>query len=178
MKTGKAKHPHDAKRPASAAVRKALSEDNVSALRLALTPRQALFCEEYVVDFSQRGAESRAGYSTTYPGRTATNLMRNEGVRKYIDFLTQSKEAKINAVSPDYLIQQLTAIISNHSTKDSDKIRSVELLMKHMGMFIDRTEITGRDGGAIQHEEITDAAKTFTNAIQRLADRNEARTTH
>lgn len=169
--TGKAKYPHNAKRPASAAVRRALSEDNISKLKLALTPRQSQFCEEYVVDFNASAAALRAGYAPKYPERTAMNLMKNEGVRKYIDFLRQSKEAKIVSVSPDYVLGELTRIVSKEGTKDSDVIRAVELIAKHLGMFIDRTEITGRDGGAIQHEEITDAAKTFTSAISRLADR-------
>ena len=39
--------------------------------------------------------------------------------------------------------------------KLADKIKALELLGKHLGMFIERKEITGKDGGPIQLEAMT-----------------------
>ena len=37
----------------------------------------------------------------------------------------------------------------------ADKVRALELLGKHLGMFVERREVTGRDGGPIQLEAMT-----------------------
>ena len=101
--------------------------------------------------------------------------MRNAGVRRYIEFLMTSKEAKIVSVTPDYLIQQLTTVMNKEGVRDSDKIRATELLMKHLGMFIDRTEITGKDGEAIRIEKqrVEEEASSFADQIRRMAKKKE-----
>lgn len=47
-----------------------------------------------------------------------------------------------------------------------DKNKSLELLGRHLGMFIDRKEITGKDGGPIQLEAMT--AEQREQRIQEL----------
>ena len=47
-----------------------------------------------------------------------------------------------------------------HKLKLSDKKGALDSLAKHLGMFIDRTEITGKDGGPIVTKEQRDAAVT------------------
>lgn len=170
---GKARHPHNAKRPPSAAVKAALAGKDIKALVDALTVRQKRFAEEYAVDFNKAGACARAGYSKSYADRQGHLLFKHPGIAAYIDHLTRSKESKIIAVDPDYLIGQLTDIISNQSTKNSDKIRSIELLMKHKGMFIERTEISGPDGEAIEIKKVEDDIADFTTAIRKLAKRTK-----
>lgn len=165
-----AKYPHDKTRPASQGVRKALAKGDMKALALALTPRQRAFCQEYVVDFNATASAIRAGYSLNYPDRQGAALMMNPGIKEYINHLTTSKEAKITAINPDYVIQKVTEIISKEGTKDGDTLRALELLARHLGMFIDRTEITGKDGGAIELEQrkVEEEAENFMNAMEFL----------
>lgn len=172
--TGKARHPHDASRPESQAVLNALASGDIDQLELALSPRQRAFCHEYIVDFNGTAAAIRAGYSTNYPDRQAHNLLKNKGVAAYIDFLTRSKEAQIVSVNPDYVIQQVTAIITKEGTRDGDKLRALELLARHLGMFIDRTEISGKDGEAIKYQEIETEANDFTRKIMDIASRKKS----
>lgn len=148
----KAKHPHDTERPESPAVKKALAKMDMEALGLALTPRQRRFCEEYTIDFNGSAAAVRAGYSTNYPDRQANQLLNNKGVRAYIDHLTASKAAKIMSVTPDWIIQGIVATLED-AERAGDKFRGYELLARIMGMFIERQEITGKDGGAIEIEQ-------------------------
>jgi len=169
-----ANHPHDASRPPTKAVQKALKTGNMAALELALTPRQRAFCKEYVVDFNGAAAVVRAGYSPNHPDKQAYQLKQNPGIAAYIDHLVMSKEAKINSVSPDYVIQQVTSIIHKEGAKDGDKLRALELLARHLGMFIDRTEITGKDGEALQIEQrVREEADSFINTIRRISDKNK-----
>lgn len=178
MATGKAKHPHNSKRPENAAVRKALAKNDTEALKISLTPRQRAFAHEYVVDFNGTAAAIRAGYATTYADRQAHVLITHKGVAAYIDHLTKSKEAKVMAVNPDILLQKLSEIMSKEDARDGDKIRAIELYMKHLGMFIDRTEITGKDGEAIRIEQqkIAEEADGFLNTVRRIADKKSGET--
>lgn len=146
----------------------------MNALAKALTVRQRRFCEEYILDFNGSAAAVRAGYSPKYADRQAYQLLKqHDGCIAYIDHLTRSKEAKIMSVNPDYVIQRVMAIINNHEAKDGDKLRGLELLARHLGMFIDRTEITGKDGGAIETKKIAEDAADFARAIADMVKRND-----
>lgn len=170
--TGKARHPHDKTRPLPAAIRNALARDDIPALVAALSVRQRRFAEEYILDFNASRATVAAGYAVKFADRQGSTLIHHKGVLAYIDYLTKTKANRIMSISPEYLINELTAIIGKEGTKDGDKIRSVELLMKHLGMFIERTEISGPDGDAIKYEKTREDAADFTSAIARLAKRN------
>jgi hypothetical protein len=75
------------------------------------------------------------------------------------------------SVDPDYLLQQLSAIMNKEGARDGDKLRAIEMYMKHLGMFIERQEITGKDGGAIEVEqrEIQQQADSFVTQLKSLA---------
>jgi phage terminase small subunit len=168
-----ANYPHNKDRPESVAVMRAVEAGDMESLRLSLSPRMRAFCEEYIVDYNGRAACIRAGYSPTWADRQAFNLMKNKGIAAYIDHLTRSKEAKITAINPDYVIQRVTQIINDKDAKHGDMLRGLELLARHLGMFIDRTELTGKDGGAIKHEQISEDTDNFAQMIQALR-RNQA----
>ena len=169
----KAKHPHDSKRPERQRVIKAIEGNDIEALKVALTPRQRMFCTEYLVDYNASAAAVRAGYAIAYSDRQAHILLKHKGVARLIDELGKSKEALITSVSPDYVIQKVTEIVTKEGTRDGDKLRGLELLARHLGMFIDRTEITGKDGGAIELEQrkIEQEAQHFTSKMKALRDR-------
>ncbi len=169
----KAKHPHDKTRPLPVAVRRALAEGCPKKLFQALTPRQRRFAEEYVIDFSGKAAAIRAGYAVIHADKQASTLVHHEGVAKYIDHLMMSREAKIAAIDPDYVIQKVTEIVTKEGAKDGDKLRGLELLARHLGMFVDRTELTGKDGGAIEIEnrKVEEDAESFTARFKALAAR-------
>lgn len=122
------------------------------ALEDAMQPRQLAFCKEYVIDFNRRQAGIRAGYSAKTAEAITYNLMQYRGIRRLIEIYTESNAQKVANVDRDYVIQKVTEIVTNAS-KDSDKLRGLELLARHLGMFIERTEISGRDGEAIRIEE-------------------------
>lgn len=169
-----ANHPHDHTRPEPKSVIDAVEANDIERLREVLTVRQLRFAEEYSVDFDGKAAAIRAGYATKWADRQAHLLLRHKGVAKYIDHLTQSKEAKIVSVNPDYIIQQVTAIIGKPGAKDSDRLRGLELLARHLGMFIERTELTGKDGGPLEIEQkAQEDAQSFTNLLRQMRDRAE-----
>lgn len=170
-----ANHPHDSKRPESAAVRRALETGDIEALKTALSPRQRRFAEEYIFDYVGNKAAIRAGYAIKYADQQASLLLKHKGVAAYIDHLGQTKESQIVSVNPDYVIQKVTEIVTKDGARDGDKLRGLELLARHLGMFVDRTELTGKDGGAIEIDQrrIEEEAATFTNLLKGMQERAE-----
>ena len=168
---GKAIIPHNAKRPLPAGIKKALDNKDIEGVISKLTLRMRHFAEEYIIDFKGGAAAVRAGYSPRNADQQAYTLMNHAGILAYIEHLSKSKANKIMSVSPDYVLSEVTRIISAIGTKDGDKLRGLELLARHLGMFVDRTEITGKDGGPIAHQETLDAANDFTSRITRLSTR-------
>jgi len=163
--------PHDSKRPPSKAVQRALEANDMDALKAALSFRQRRFCEEYACDFQGNAAAIRAGYSIPTATEQSYQLLRNPGVVRYIDHLTQSTQAKALAADPDYVIQQVLAITGKDSTKDGDRLRGLELLARILGMLVNKTEISGKDGEAIKYEKVREDADAFTRAIAGLQKR-------
>lgn len=172
---GTAKHPHDSKRPESQAVMAALEANDMEALERALSPRQLAFAREYIVDFNASASAIRAGYSPNSSDKMGYILNRHLGVKKYIEYLQTSKAAAIISVTPDYIIQQITAIIHKPGVKEGDVLRALDMLARHKGMYVDRTEITGKDGEAlrIQQEKVTNEANDFLSNLRLISKKNE-----
>lgn len=167
---GKARHPHDATRPARQNVVLAIAADDIEEVIRCLSVRQRRFAEEYVIDFNGTAAAIRAGYATKWADRQSHLLRNNKGVSFYIDHLTKTKVNKIMSVDPDYVIQRVTAIIDG-STRDGDKLRGLELLARHLGMFTDKAEITTIDPAK---EAEAEAAREFTALMRQLQDRSDS----
>lgn len=136
--------------------RKLIEEGNYEALKDLMSVRERRFCEEYVIDFNATAACRRAGYnSPKYLDRFGTIMLARPHIKYYVEFLTQSKEAKITAVDPDYIVGKILTIVNKEGARDGDKLRGLELLARHLGMLRDKTEISGPDGEAIQMEQRT-----------------------
>lgn len=153
----------------------ALDANDMEMLERALSPRQLAFAREYIVDFNGAAAAIRAGYSTNSADKQAYILNRHLGVKRYIEYLQTSKAAAIISINPDYIIQQVTSIIGAPGAKDGDKLRGLEMLARHLGMFVDRTEITGKDGEAIriEKEKVANEAADFMTQLKIIAKKNQ-----
>jgi phage terminase small subunit len=142
-------------------------EEQQKALEDALLPRQLAFCKEYVLDFKQREAAVRAGYSPKTAEGISHNLMAYRGITRLIELYTQSNAQRITTVDADWVIQKVTEIVTGTS-KDSDKLTGLNLLAKHLGMFIERTEISGRDGEAIKIQETKNNADEVARRLREM----------
>lgn len=168
-----ANHPHNSKRPPSKAVAAAVASGDIEALKLALSPRMRTFCREYIKDFNASAAAVRAGYSGNHVEQQASLLLKNPGVAMLIDDLQMTKEDKIISVNPEYVIKEVVSVVTKEGVRDGDKLRALELLARHLGMLTDKTEITGKDGGAIAVEQrrIEEEASDFTSLIKAMKER-------
>lgn len=166
-----AKYPHDSKRPSPSRVLRAIADGDIEAVKKALSHRQRRFAEEYVFDFDGGKAAVRAGYSMNNAGKQGYLLQKHDGVAYYIDHLTKNVSSNVTVVDPDYIISRVTEIIGKPGARDGDRLRGLELLARHLGMFIDRTEITGKDGGPIETQKVQEEAQSFNELLRQLRDR-------
>jgi phage terminase small subunit len=159
-----------------------------------LTPRQAAFVAEYMLDLNATKAAERAGYEPTFgPG-----LLRHKPVSNAVARSLAQRELRINIKQDDVLLEmsllansridhyvvddegQVTladgapegamAAVQSIKRKKTvrqsrdgdltitydveirlwDKTGPLKLIGRHIGLFHDRIEVTGKDGGPIE----------------------------
>lgn len=81
----------------------------ITAKKDLLTPRQALFCKEYVIDFKGKDAAIRAGFSPRAADQQASRMLTVDKIRKEVDRLRREKEKRLEA-SADFVVRELMRI--------------------------------------------------------------------
>jgi phage terminase small subunit len=139
-----------------------------------LSMKQRLFVEAYFAsEYNGSEAVRKAGYSTKYPNRMAYELLKKPHIKKAVDLLAAKKVEEVT-VSQEYVLRKLVKTVEKAETVDNYTalLRGLEMLAKHLGMFVERTEISGKDGEAIKIQEVENEAADFARAIARIADRS------
>jgi phage terminase small subunit len=139
---------------------------------MSLTELQERFCQEYLVDCNASAAAVRAGYSGAKQGYT---LMEIPDIRERIRVLQDERAVRLQ-VKADWVIQNLREIVNRcmelepvtekgQLVLDTDtfgEVRAVvkfdargattalQLLGKHIGMFVDKVE----HSGSVEHKEM------------------------
>ena len=117
-----------------------------------LTPKQAAFVREYLIDLCATKAAERAGYKGAHVKSTASELMQKPAVQAAIA-AAQSKRAARVEDSQDEVLRDLRRIGQMAEARGDfgPALRAAELRGKHLGMFREHVEHTGAGGGAIEH---------------------------
>jgi len=152
---------------------KAVESGDVQAVIDSLSDRQRVFCEEYLKDLNATQAAIRAGYTAKNAKQVAFQLMENQAIRIAIDGL-RAERSKGTDVTKDFVLRGIQKAIrlAEEAGNLNALLRGHELLARHLGMFIERTEISGPDGDAIRMEQkVKEDVADFTSAIARLARR-------
>lgn len=182
---------------------------------MPLTPKQARFVDEYLIDLNATQAAIRAGYSAKTAEQQGPRLLGNVGVAEAIAKRQARVAAKLEitqervieelakvgfANMADYMksgpdgdpyldFSQLTrdqaAALSEVTVEDfkdgrgedardvrrvkfklADKLSALEKIGKHLGLFKDRVELSGPNGGPVQIDDVSaDEAKRKLAAL-------------
>lgn len=160
---------------------------------MALTKRQKLFVEEYLIDLNATQAAIRAGYSTKTAKEIGCENLTKPNIKNAIDkqLAERSKRTGVNAdrivqelaklafINPTDVINMDEATVKGDANRDDtaaissvkvktiptedgniterevrtyDKIKALELLGKHIGMFTDKFRIEGTIPVVIQDD--------------------------
>ena len=112
-----------------------------------MTPKQHQFAREVVLGKSQADAY-RSAYNTLRMNdnsirREASRLMDNPNVATTVVELQQKADAAVvqeRVASREEVLRTLTGYMHSGEPKDSVRLRAVELMGRHYGLFTDRIE--------------------------------------
>ena len=97
-------------------------------MKNTLTPKQKLFCEEYLVDLNASQAARRVGYKHSSASTHAQKLMAQENVKNYISELMNARTERIN-ISADKVLHELAAIAFS-DIRDFVELKEEGLMVK------------------------------------------------
>ena len=101
-----------------------------------LNPRQKRFCEEYVrtgnATLSYMVAYEKEEHQYQASAVEANRLMKEEKVLEYIAELTKIKNPLL---TEEWLCDKLLEIINNPNTKEQDKLKAIDMLLKCLGSY-------------------------------------------
>lgn len=106
-----------------------------------MTEKQRMFVEEYCIDLNGAGAARRAGYSARSAKNQAWKLLRIPEVRNAVDQINSRRLDKLQLRQEEVLEELKTVAFSEGSdasganVKMASKLRALELLGKHLGLF-------------------------------------------
>lgn len=111
-----------------------------------LTPKQAAFVKEYLIDMNATQAAIRAGYSKKTAYRIGANLVQKSSVREALEKAQARRAEKVERTALDVLkdIQSVTREAREGGDLKT-ALKGLELEGKHLGMFRDKveTEVSG-----------------------------------
>jgi phage terminase small subunit len=142
----------------------------------ALTEKQRLFCYEFIKDLNASQAAIRAGYdSSSHANQIGSQLKSNPAIKVAIAHLTKDRSEKM-IVDAGFVLDKIIKSIDRAEKKGNEPavLRGAELLARHLGMFVDRQEISGPNGDAIrvQEEQIRQTAEQFKSKILSLSKKS------
>jgi phage terminase small subunit len=159
--------------------------------RNKLTPKQQLFVQEYLVDLNATKAAIRAGYSEKTAYRIGSTLVQKSSVQEALQTSLNKRNKRIE-INQDYVVSSLQEVVERcmqhrpvlnmkgEQIQDEEgrniwtfnangANKALELLGKHLGMFVDRTELTGKGGAPLVAASINLSGFT-TEELRRLAE--------
>lgn len=127
---------------------------------VALNERQLRFVEAMLVAETSTAAAIAAGYDQKRARITASELLARQDIQDAIARL-RAERAERTGITADWVVQQLQAEAgkTGEGSSHGARIRALELLGKHVGMWPTKVEVTGKDGGPIEVSDATADAR-------------------
>lgn len=137
-----------------------------------LTPKQQRFVEEYLIDLNATQAAIRAGYSEKTAKVIAAQNLSKLNVQEAIEE-AQNKLSERTGITQDYVLSNIQKVVERcmqqeavrardgspllvegpegdlaclFEFKETGALKGLELLGKHLGLFVDKVQHTGANG--------------------------------
>lgn len=130
-----------------------------------LTKKKREFCEEYVLtgngtrSYMKAFGKSEEDYSIC--AVEANRLLKKEEIINYIAELTKQKNPLL---TQEWLCDRLLVIINNPETKEQDRLKAIDMLLKSLGAYTTNQNINANVSGQQTITiEITDSEEDEDN---------------
>lgn len=135
-----------------------------------MTPKQEAFIREYLIDLNATQAAERAGYSA----KTAYSIGQENLNKPEIAAAIQAamnERAERTQITADYVLEGIKDVTERcaqpgEAFNPPSALKGYELLGKHLKLFTDKTELTGKDGGPIEQAVTIDPSVMSDQALQ------------
>jgi len=124
--------------------------------------KQARFAAEYLVDLNATQAAARSGYSEKTAYSQGQRLLKHREVAAEIA-KGQTRAARRRDYGLERVLSELAGLAFDAEEKSQDRIRALELLGRHGGAFIDRSEVKLAVGG---HIDAPPGARSYEDWLQ------------
>ena len=115
-----------------------------------LTPKQQRFVDEYLIDLNATQGAIRAGYSPKTAEQQGFQLLKKTSVSEAIEQAQKERQKRTLVTQDDVIRGLLTeAEWQGEGSSHSARVSAWAHLGKHLNMFTDKIEHTGKDGGPI-----------------------------
>lgn len=104
-----------------------------------LTPKQAAFVHEYLVDLNATQAAIRAGYKEKNARAIAAENLTKPDIQKAIQEARDARE-KRSMITVEWVLAQIASIAQDEEAQQRDRLKALELLGKHLGMWEKRPD--------------------------------------
>lgn len=135
-----------------------------------LTAKQKAFCEEYMIDLNATQAAIRAGYKPDNAQQMSTENLLKPVIKDYIEQL-MDKRSEITMIDSYFVIENLknnvNRCMQSEPVLDNEGLetgeyqfnaaganKALELLGKHLGLFVERKEHSGPNGTPVKMDNI------------------------
>lgn len=123
-----------------------------------MTPKQARFVSEYLIDLNATAAAKRAGYSEKTADKIGPELLGKTSVSEAIAVAIRKREKKTE-ITAEYVLGNLKMIVERCMSPGSFDARgaakALELLGRHLGMFTDKVKVEGGGPLLVLNSEMT-----------------------
>lgn len=109
-----------------------------------LTERQRRFVEAYLASPNATQAAITAGYSKKTAKSQGQRLLTNVDIAELLKDRVETAIITANEILTD------VKAIAKSAERDGDRLKAYEMLGKHLAMWTDKTEISGKDGGPVE----------------------------
>lgn len=111
-----------------------------------ISPIQAAFVHAYLETLNATDAVKRAGYkckNDKVASVQGARLLANAKIQAAIQEARKAREAK-SLITIEWVLSQIAAIAQNEEERAADRLKALELIGKHLGMFERREEAEDR----------------------------------
>lgn len=104
-----------------------------------LTAKQAAFVHEYMIDLNATQAAIRAGYKASNARQIAADNLSKANIQQAIQEARAARE-KRSMITVEWVLAQIASIAQDEEAQQRDRLKALELLGKHLGMWEKRQD--------------------------------------